>query len=77
MKSLLEFVESSNNDDEKSKLKLIQGQPLRSYTEPMNKVIEAIYSLNIKKKMTSNYDLLIQKVTQLMGEKSLLKVSNQ
>jgi predicted ATPase len=66
----LELIENIDDDSDshEDKLKRLQEQlPKRSYTEPMNKVIESLYSLNTKKKINSVYNSLIEKMTGLMG----------
>lgn len=67
---LQELIENIDDDSDTNKniFKRLQEQlPKRSYTEPMNKVIESLYSLNTKKKINSVYNSLIEKMTGLMG----------
>ena len=68
---LQELIENIDDDVDTNKnilFKRLQEQlPKRSYTEPMNKVIESLYSLNTKKKINSVYNSLIEKMTGLMG----------
>jgi len=66
----LELIENIDDDSDshEDKLKRLREQlPKRSYTEPMNKVIESLYSLNTKKKINSVYNSLIEKMSGLMG----------
>jgi predicted ATPase len=66
----LELIENIDDDSDSNedKLKRLREQlPKRSYTEPMNKVIESLYSLNTKKKINSVYNSLIEKMIGLMG----------
>jgi predicted ATPase len=66
----LELIENIDDDSDshEDKLKRLREQlPKRSYTEPMNKVIESLYSLNTKKKINSVYNSLIEKMIGLMG----------
>ena len=67
---LQELIENIDDDSDshEDKLKRLREQlPKRSYTEPMNKVIESLYSLNTKKKINSVYNSLIEKMSRLMG----------
>ncbi len=67
---LQELIENIDDDVDTNRdiFKRLQEQlPKRSYTEPMNKVIESLYSLNTKKKINSVYNSLIEKMTGLMG----------
>jgi AAA15 family ATPase/GTPase len=67
---LQELIENIDDDVDTNKniFKRLQEQlPKRSYTEPMNKVIESLYSLNTKKKINSVYNSLIEKMIGLMG----------
>ncbi|MCA2708912.1 MAG: AAA family ATPase [Microcystis sp. M015S2] len=67
---LQELIENIDDDGDTNKniFKRLQEQlPKRSYTEPMNKVIESLYSLNTKKKINSVYNSLIEKMIGLMG----------
>jgi hypothetical protein len=52
---LQELIENIDDDVDTNKnilFKRLQEQlPKRSYTEPMNKVIESLYSLNTKKEI--------------------------
>lgn len=67
---LQELIENIDDDSDTNRdiFKRLQEQlPKRSYTEPMNKVIESLYSLNTKKKINSVYNSLIEKMTGLMG----------
>lgn len=67
---LQELIENIDDDGDTNRdiFKRLQEQlPKRSYTEPMNKVIESLYSLNTKKKINSVYNSLIEKMTGLMG----------
>ena len=51
---LQELIENIDDDSDTNKniFKRLQEQlPKRSYTEPMNKVIESLYSLNTKKEI--------------------------
>ncbi len=67
---LQELIENIDDDVDTNKdiFKRLQEQlPKRSYTEPMNKVIESLYSLNTKKKINSVYNSLIEKMSGLMG----------
>jgi predicted ATPase len=66
----LELIENidEDSDNKEDKFKRLREQlPKRSYTEPMNKVIESLYSLNTKKKINSVYNYLIEKMIGLMG----------
>ncbi|MDB9404956.1 AAA family ATPase [Microcystis aeruginosa CS-1036] len=66
----LELIENIDDDSDNNRdiFKRLQEQlPKRSYTEPMNKVIESLYSLNTKKKINSVYNSLIEKMIGLMG----------
>ncbi|ELP55211.1 hypothetical protein O53_4041 [Microcystis aeruginosa TAIHU98] len=66
----LELIENIDDDSDTNRdiFKRLQEQlPKRSYTEPMNKVIESLYSLNTKKKINSVYNSLIEKMSRLMG----------
>lgn len=66
----LELIENIDDDSDTNRdiFKRLQEQlPKRSYTEPMNKVIESLYSLNTKKKINSVYNSLIEKMIGLMG----------
>ena len=67
---LQELIENIDDDVDTNRdiFKRLQEQlPKRSYTEPMNKVIESLYSLNTKKKINSVYNSLIEKMIGLMG----------
>ncbi|REJ55505.1 MAG: ATP-binding protein [Microcystis aeruginosa DA14] len=67
---LQELIENIDDDVDTNRdiLKRLREQlPKRSYTEPMNKVIESLYSLNTKKKINSVYNSLIEKMSGLMG----------
>ncbi|NCS24595.1 MAG: AAA family ATPase [Microcystis aeruginosa BS13-02] len=67
---LQELIENIDDDGDTNRdiFKRLQEQlPKRSYTEPMNKVIESLYSLNTKKKINSVYNSLIEKMIGLMG----------
>lgn len=67
---LQELIENIDDDSGTNRdiFKRLQEQlPKRSYTEPMNKVIESLYSLNTKKKINSVYNSLIEKMIRLMG----------
>mgnify|MGYP006150771603 FL=1 len=67
---LQELIENIDDDSDTNRdiFKRLQEQlPKRSYTEPMNKVIESLYSLNTKKKINSVYNSLIEKMSRLMG----------
>lgn len=67
---LQELIENIDDDGDTNKniFKRLQEQlPKRSYTEPMNKVIESLYSLNTKKEINSVYNSLIEKMIGLMG----------
>jgi predicted ATP-dependent endonuclease of OLD family len=67
---LQELIENIDDDSGTNKdiFKHLQEQlPKRSYTEPMNKVIESLYSLNTKKEINSVYNSLIEKMIGLMG----------
>ncbi|CAO5007991.1 Endonuclease GajA/Old nuclease/RecF-like AAA domain-containing protein [Microcystis aeruginosa] len=67
---LQELIENIDDDGDTNRdiFKRLQEQlPKRSYTEPMNKVIESLYSLNTNKKINSVYNSLIEKMTGLMG----------
>ena len=67
---LQELIENIDDDSDTNRdiFKRLQEQlPKRSYTEPMNKVIESLYSLNTKKKINSVYNSLIEKMIGLMG----------
>ncbi|RPH91333.1 MAG: ATP-binding protein [Chroococcales cyanobacterium metabat2.561] len=67
---LQELIENIDDDSDTNRdiFKRLQEQlPKRSYTEPMNKVIESLYSLNNKKKINSVYNSLIEKMIGLMG----------
>jgi AAA15 family ATPase/GTPase len=68
---LQELIENIDDDVDTNKnilFKRLQEQlPKRSYTEPMNKVIESLYSLNTKKEINSVYNSLIEKMSGLMG----------
>ena len=67
---LQELIENIDDDVDTNRdiFKRLQEQlPKRSYTEPMNKVIESLYSLNTKKKINSVYNSLIEKMSGLMG----------
>ncbi|MFN5970764.1 MAG: AAA family ATPase [Microcystis sp.] len=67
---LQELIENIDDDSDshEDKLKRLREQlPKRSYTEPMNKVIESLYSLNTNKKINSVYNSLIEKMIGLMG----------
>ena len=67
---LQELIENIDDDSDTNRdiFKRLQEQlPKRSYTEPMNKVIESLYSLNTKKKINSVYNSLIEKMSGLMG----------
>lgn len=69
-RQLQELIENIDDDGDTNKniFKRLQEQlPKRSYTEPMNKVIESLYSLNTKKKINSVYNSLIEKMIGLMG----------
>lgn len=66
----LELIENidEDSDNKEDKFKRLREQlPKRSYTEPMNKVIESLYSLNTKKEINSVYNSLIEKMITLMG----------
>ncbi|GEA28381.1 hypothetical protein MiAbW_02956 [Microcystis aeruginosa NIES-4325] len=66
----LELIENIDDDGDTNKnifKRLREQLPKRSYTEPMNKVIESLYSLNTKKKINSVYNSLIEKMSGLMG----------
>jgi len=67
---LQELIENIDDDVDTNRdiFKRLQEQlPKRSYTEPMNKVIESLYSLNTKKEINSVYNSLIEKMIGLMG----------
>ncbi|MCZ8191620.1 MAG: AAA family ATPase, partial [Microcystis sp. LE19-338.1B] len=67
---LQELIENIDDDVDTNRdiFKRLQEQlPKRSYTEPMNKVIESLYSLNTNKKINSVYNSLIEKMIRLMG----------
>jgi hypothetical protein len=67
---LQELIENIDDDSGHNRdiFKRLQEQlPKRSYTEPMNKVIESLYSLNTKKEINSVYNSLIEKMIGLMG----------
>lgn len=67
---LQELIENIDDDSDTNRdiFKRLQEQlPKRSYTEPMNKVIESLYSLNTKKEINSVYNSLIEKMSRLMG----------
>ncbi|CCH92590.1 conserved hypothetical protein [Microcystis aeruginosa PCC 9432] len=67
---LQELIENIDDDGDTNKnifKRLREQLPKRSYTEPMNKVIESLYSLNTKKKINSVYNSLIEKMIGLMG----------
>ncbi|ROI10208.1 ATP-binding protein [Microcystis aeruginosa FACHB-524] len=67
---LQELIENIDDDVDTNKnifKRLREQLPKRSYTEPMNKVIESLYSLNTKKKINSVYNSLIEKMIGLMG----------
>jgi hypothetical protein len=67
---LQELIENIDDDGDTNRdiFKRLQEQlPKRSYTEPMNKVIESLYSLNTNKKINSVYNSLIEKMIGLMG----------
>nr|WP_287693309.1 MULTISPECIES: hypothetical protein [unclassified Microcystis] len=67
---LQELIENIDDDSGPNRdiFKRLQEQlPKRSYTEPMNKVIESLYSLNTKKEINSVYNSLIEKMIGLMG----------
>lgn len=67
---LQELIENIDDDGDTNRdiFKRLQEQlPKRSYTEPMNKVIESLYSLNTNKKINSVYNSLIEKMIRLMG----------
>ena len=67
---LQELIENIDDDVDTNRdiLKRLREQlPKRSYTEPMNKVIESLYSLNTNKKINSVYNSLIEKMIGLMG----------
>lgn len=67
---LQELIENIDDDVDTNKnifKRLREQLPKRSYTEPMNKVIESLYSLNTKKKINSVYNSLIEKMSRLMG----------
>ena len=67
---LQELIENIDDDGDTNRdifKRLREQLPKRSYTEPMNKVIESLYSLNTKKKINSVYNSLIEKMTGLMG----------
>ncbi|MFM8307477.1 MAG: AAA family ATPase, partial [Microcystis aeruginosa] len=67
---LQELIENIDDDSDTNKnifKRLREQLPKRSYTEPMNKVIESLYSLNTKKKINSVYNSLIEKMIGLMG----------
>ncbi|CCI37052.1 AAA family ATPase [Microcystis aeruginosa] len=67
---LQELIENIDDDVDTNRdiFKRLQEQlPKRSYTEPMNKVIESLYSLNTNKKINSVYNSLIEKMIGLMG----------
>ncbi|CCI19225.1 conserved hypothetical protein [Microcystis aeruginosa PCC 9807] len=67
---LQELIENIDDDGDTNRdiFKRLQEQlPKRSYTEPMNKVIESLYSLNTKKEINSVYNSLIEKMIRLMG----------
>ncbi|MEG3438231.1 AAA family ATPase [Pannus brasiliensis CCIBt3594] len=74
-KRIREFLENMDDDgigkdleNLSNKLKRFQEQlPRSSYTEPMNKVFEELFSLNTERKINSNYNLIINKISQLMG----------
>ena len=66
----IRLIENIDDDSDTNRdiFKRLQEQlPKRSYTEPMNKVIESLYSLNTKKKINSVYNSLIEKMSRLMG----------
>ncbi len=67
---LQELIENIDDDVDTNRdiFKRLQEQlPKRSYTEPMNKVIESLYSLNTNKKINSVYNSMIEKMIGLMG----------
>lgn len=67
---LQELIENIDDDGDTNRdiFKRLQEQlPKRSYTEPMNKVIESLYSLNTKKEINLVYNSLIEKMIGLMG----------
>jgi predicted ATPase len=67
---LQELIENIDDDSDTNRdifKRLREQLPKRSYTEPMNKVIESLYSLNTKKKINSVYNSLIEKMIGLMG----------
>ena len=67
---LQELIENIDDDGDTNRdifKRLREQLPKRSYTEPMNKVIESLYSLNTKKKINSVYNSLIEKMSGLMG----------
>ena len=63
---LQELIENIDDDGDTNRdiFKRLQEQlPKRSYTEPMNKVIESLYSLNTNKKINSVFNSLIVFIT--------------
>ncbi|MBE5229719.1 MAG: AAA family ATPase [Microcystis sp. M54BS1] len=67
LQELIENIDDDVNTNRDIFKRLQEQLPKRSYTEPMNKVIESLYSLNTKKKINSVYNSLIEKMIGLMG----------
>ncbi|CCI01810.1 AAA family ATPase [Microcystis aeruginosa] len=67
LQELIENIDDDVNTNRDIFKRLQEQLPKRSYTEPMNKVIESLYSLNTKKEINSVYNSLIEKMIGLMG----------
>ncbi|MCZ8227228.1 MAG: AAA family ATPase [Microcystis sp. LE19-84.1B] len=67
LQELIENIDDDVNTNRDIFKRLQEQLPKRSYTEPMNKVIESLYSLNTKKEINSVYNSLIEKMIRLMG----------
>lgn len=67
LQELIENIDDDSDSNEDKLKRLREQLPKRSYTEPMNKVIESLYSLNTKKEINSVYNSLIEKMIGLMG----------
>ncbi|MBD2602887.1 MULTISPECIES: AAA family ATPase [Microcystis] len=67
LQELIENIDDDGDSNEDKLKRLREQLPKRSYTEPMNKVIESLYSLNTKKEINSVYNSLIEKMSRLMG----------
>jgi AAA15 family ATPase/GTPase len=68
MKDLLSLIESKKNSETSLSIEEVPKNILRrSYTEPMNQAIEAIYSLNHEVSPVNFYSNLVETLAEIMG----------